>query len=249
MTAATRIVSRPSPNHDARPTGTTIDILLLHYTGMVTAEAALQRLTDPAAKVSAHYTIDEDGTIYAHVDEEHRAWHAGVSHWAGRSDINACSVGIELVNPGHEFGYRDFAAAQIQALIGLARAILARHPIPPQRVLGHSDVAPARKQDPGERFPWGTLARHGIGLWPTRIAPKRYEPVHRDATGSAVMALQKKLRRYGYGLSLSGRYDDEAALVVAAFQRHFRPSKISGEADEETVAVLDSLLALAKLTP
>ena len=249
MTAEIRTIPRPSPNHDARPEGTPVDILLLHYTGMQTAEAALQRLTDPVAKVSAHYTIDEDGTIYAHVDELRRAWHAGVSHWGGHGDINARSVGIELVNPGHEFGYRDFPSAQIEALIRLAHGILARHPIPPARVLGHSDVAPNRKQDPGERFPWATLAAQGIGLWPTGVALPRGRGLHRDTTGPAVAALQGKLRRYGYGLSATGRYDVETSLVVAAFQRHFRPAAVSGEADDETLAVLDNLLALAKLAP
>ncbi len=159
---------------------------------MRTAEAALQRLTDPAAKVSAHYTIDEDGTIYAHVDEMRRAWHAGVSHWAGHSDINARSVGIELVNPGHEFGYRDFPSAQIEALIRLAHGIWRVTPFRRARVLGHSDVAPARKQDPGERFPWATLAKQGIGLWPTGVALPHGQSLRRDAKGPAVAALQRK---------------------------------------------------------
>src|SRR5581483_4361023 len=141
-------IARPSPNHDERR-GRAIDMLVLHYTGMKSAEAALDRLCDPAAKVSAHYTIDEEGRIYAHVPEDRRAWHAGRSFWAGEGDINACSIGIELVNPGHEFGYRPFAEAQIQSLIGLAKGILHRHAIVPARVLGHSDVAPARKDDPG----------------------------------------------------------------------------------------------------
>ena len=141
-------------------------MLVLHYTGMKTAKAALERLCDPAAKVSSHYTIDEDGTVYAHVPEARRAWHAGVSSWAGATDINARSIGIELVNPGHEYGYRDFPDAQIEALITLCQGILLRHPIPSARVLAHSDVAPARKEDPGERLSLGALARAGIGLWP-----------------------------------------------------------------------------------
>lgn len=241
------LLSRPSPNHDARPAGTPIDILLLHYTGMPTAEAALQRLTDPAARVSAHYTIDENGDIYVHVDEARRAWHAGVSHWAGHADINARSIGIELVNPGHEFGYRDFPPAQIEALIDLARDILVRHPIPPERVLGHSDVAPARKQDPGERFPWAFLAKRGIGLWPEGARAHKGRSLHRKAKGEEVRALQEALQRYGYGVSVTGRYDNATALVVAAFQRHFRPVRISGEADEETLGILDKLLELANL--
>ena len=160
-------IERPSPNHDARPAGKPIDILLLHYTGMRDAEAALRRLTDPAAKVSSHYLIDEDGATYRLVDEGRRAWHAGVSYWGGERDINGVSIGIELVNPGHEFGYRPFPQPQMEALVELGRAILARHPIPPARVLGHSDVAPTRKTDPGELFDWRALAEAGIGLWPT----------------------------------------------------------------------------------
>src|SRR5262249_36882522 len=162
------IVHRPSPNFDARRGGTPIDILALHYTGMPTAEGALARLCDPAAKVSAHYTIDEDGTIYRHVAEAERAWHAGVSCWAGARDINDRSIGIELVNPGHDFGYRAFPDAQIAAVIELARGIVERNRIPPARVLGHSDVAPKRKIDPGELFPWPRLAAEGLGVWPKR---------------------------------------------------------------------------------
>ncbi len=164
---ALRIVQRPSPNHDERPAGTPIDMLVMHYTGMRTAGEALARLCDPDAKVSAHYTIDRDGRVYTHVPEDRRAWHAGVSYWAGERNVNARSIGIELVNPGHEFGYEPFPEEQIAALIDLAGGILSRHPIPAHRVVGHSDVAPARKMDPGERFPWKQLAEFGIGIWPT----------------------------------------------------------------------------------
>ncbi len=162
-----KLISCPSPNHDERPVGGAVDILVLHYTGMKTADEALARLCDPAAKVSAHYTIGRDGRVFAHVPEERRAWHAGVSYWAGERNVNGRSIGIELVNPGHEFGYEPFPCAQIAALIDLAHGILKRHPIPPHRVLGHSDVAPARKTDPGEFFPWRHLAEFGIGLWPS----------------------------------------------------------------------------------
>ena len=157
------MIERPSPNHDDRG-GAPIDMLVLHYTGMVSAEAALSRLCDPKAKVSAHYIIDEDGTVYALVAEARRAWHAGLSFWAGLRSVNACSIGIELVNPGREFGYHAFPAAQITALKNLCREILARHSIPAARVLGHSDIAPARKEDPGELFPWQRLAR-AISEW------------------------------------------------------------------------------------
>ena len=218
-------VERPSPNQDERG-GAAVDMLVLHYTGMTSGAAALARLCDPAARVSAHYTIDEDGTVYAMVPETRRAWHAGISHWAGARDINARSIGIELVNPGHEFAYRAFAEAQIAALIPLCQDIVKRHAIPSWRVLGHSDVAPARKEDPGELFPWKRLADAGIGLWP---APGT------DPGAEAVAAL---LTRYGY--------DPEAPpeKIVTAFQRHFRPSRVDGMADAETRAMLSGLLAL-----
>jgi len=216
------VIERPSPNHNARPSGTPIDILLLHYTGMETAEAALDRLCDPEAKVSAHYTIDEDGTVYRHVDEARRAWHAGKSYWAGATDVNGRSIGIELVNPGHEFGYRAFPEPQMTALIALAREIVTRHAIPPYRVLAHSDVAPDRKQDPGELFDWERLAEAGIGLWPTTSAA-----TNRDANAL--------LKRFGYNPDADG--------VVAAFQRHYRPARIDGIVDEETLGRLGALVA------
>ncbi len=228
------IVERPSPNFNERA-GVPVDILLFHYTGMPTAAGALQRLCDPEAKVSAHYTIDEDGTAYRHVDEAKRAWHAGVSCWAGERDINARSIGIELVNPGHEFGYRDFPEAQIAALIALAQGILARHPIPPRRVLGHSDVAPRRKIDPGEKFPWARLAAAGIGLWP--------EHPRLDISRSIqVPEIQRHLSAFGYDCPASGVLDEDTRLAITAFQRHFRPKLVSGIPDGET-AVLAALLA------
>jgi N-acetylmuramoyl-L-alanine amidase len=220
-----KIIERPSPNQDERA-GARVDMLVLHYTGMADGRAALARLGDPAARVSAHYMIDEDGTVYAMVPEERRAWHAGISCWAGARDINALSIGIELVNPGHEFGYRPFAEAQVAALIGLSRAILERHSIPPWRILGHSDVAPARKDDPGELFPWQRLAGEGIGFWPEAA---------RDPGADAVPAL---LARYGYDP------DAPQEKVVTAFQRHFRPARVDGIADAETRAMLAGLIAV-----
>jgi N-acetylmuramoyl-L-alanine amidase len=214
----------PSPNHDARPQDGRIDLLLLHYTGMRTADEALRRLRDPETKVSAHYCIDEDGTLVCLVPEERRAWHAGVAHWAGESDINGRSIGIELVNPGHEFGYRDFPEPQMTVLIELARDILARHPIAPARVLGHSDVAPLRKCDPGELFDWSRLAEAGIGLWPAR-------PVTAEAPARELLA------RFGYGF-----VEEDEAAVLRAFQRHFRPAAITGEADAETLGLLAALV-------
>ena len=216
-------IDQPSPNHDGRG-DRTIDMLVLHYTGMRSAQEALARLCDPAAKVSAHYTIDEDGTVYAHVPEARRAWHAGQAYWAGATDINARSIGIELVNPGHEFGYRDFPENQIAALTGLCHEILARHPIPSWRVLGHSDVAPARKDDPGELFPWERLAKAGIGLWP-------------QAAVSDLGA--EALKRFGYDPNCP---TDKA---ITAFQRHFRPKRLDGQWDSECASLLAWLLAQA----
>ena len=230
---ALHIVERPSPNHDARAAA--IDMLVLHYTGMKTAEEALARLTDPSAKVSAHYTVDTEGRVWRHVPETRRAWHAGASFWAGEANVNGRSIGIELVNPGHEFGYVPFTEDQIASLIELAQGILARHAIPPARVLAHSDVAPARKTDPGELFPWPRLAEHGIGVWPVA----RSSQSERRVTGGAAFAAD--LARFGYGVPPD--VDVPLEAVVAAFQRHFRPSCIDGVADSECTAILESLLA------
>ena len=238
-----RRVECRSPNHDARPAGAAIDMLVLHYTGMMTADEALARLCDPSAKVSAHYTIDTKGCVYVHVPEERRAWHAGASHWAGRNGVNDCSIGIELVNPGHEFGYVPFTDDQIASLIDLARGILARHPIPPGRVLGHSDVAPGRKTDPGELFPWAKLAENGIGTWPKgKNSPPpcgEVDPALPERVGGKNTDFAKKLSRFGYGVP--PKVDVPLEAVVAAFQRHFRAAKIDGIADDECRAILASL--------
>ena len=221
-------IAAPSPNFDDRPPNTPIDILILHYTGMQTGAAAVARLCDPEAGVSAHYTVDEDGTVFTHVPEERRAWHAGISYWAGTRDVNARSIGIEIVNPGHEFGYRSFPGSQIEAVIRLAREVVKRRKIPAARVLGHSDVAPARKMDPGELFPWGRLAHAGIGLWPqTRKC-------------ALAVPFESGLRAFGYGLPPD--MDVPMATVIAAFQRHFRPAKIDGCADAECECILAALL-------
>jgi len=234
----TELIDRPSPNFDPRPEGVPIDILVLHYTGMRTAEEALARLCDPEAKVSSHYTVDEEGQIYRHVDESKRARHAGVSYWAGERDVNNRSIGIEIVNPGHEFGYVPFPNAQIAALIDLAHDILARHPIPQRRVVGHSDVAPARKMDPGELFPWITLAREGIGLFP------HSSPIAGFVTPASEEEFSAMLSSYGYGIS-----PDVAvplSTVVAAFQRHFRPERVDGIIDADSHARLCALLQLTE---
>ncbi|HTO85820.1 MAG TPA: N-acetylmuramoyl-L-alanine amidase [Methylomirabilota bacterium] len=234
------MIDRPSPNHDARPQGQAVDILVLHYTDMASAEAALARMTDAAAQVSAHYCIDEDGTVYRLVPEERRAWHAGVSYWAGARDINARSIGIELVNPGHSCGYRPFPEAQMQALADLARGILARHPIPAHRVLGHSDVAPARKIDPGELFDWQWLARAGVGLWPQALGFPDPGPAR---NAHDIADTQSKLGRFGYGIAVTGILDPSTRQTLSAFQRHFRPACFDGRPDGETRRRLAALIA------
>jgi N-acetylmuramoyl-L-alanine amidase len=234
------VIDRPSPNHDARPPGLAVDMLVLHYTGMTSGTAALDRLCDPAAKVSAHFLIDEDGRLYRLVAEARRAWHAGASSWAGASDVNGRSIGVELVNPGHEFGYRPFPEPQVAALIELARDLLARHPIPPARVLGHADVAPARRADPGELFPWARLARAGIGLWPEPLAGARPE--------LEVAAVQRRLVRFGYGVAETGVLDAATVHAITAFQRHFRPDRVDGRIDADTAARLQTLVALVDAT-
>jgi N-acetylmuramoyl-L-alanine amidase len=218
------IVERASPNFDERPADTPIDMLVLHYTGMESAEAALARLTEPAAKVSAHWLIDEDGTVVRLVPDTMRAWHAGASFWRGDTDINARSIGIELVNPGHEFGYRSFAESQMAALLELASDIVARHPIPPRNVVGHSDVAPRRKMDPGELFDWRRLARAGIGLWP-------------GESGECVMG-EDAVRLM---LSTIGYETEDLFATLTAFQRHFRPARVDGRLDRETARLAKAL--------
>jgi N-acetylmuramoyl-L-alanine amidase len=227
-------VARPSPNHGPRPPGAAIDILILHYTGMTSAGAALARLTDAEAAVSAHYVIDEDGITYALVDEARRAWHAGVSFWAGADNLNDRSIGIELVNPGHEFGYRPFPEPQMRALEVLAREIIVRHGIPAHRVLGHSDVAPTRKQDPGELFDWPRLARAGIGAWPRPSACTATPGMPLTAEEAA----EARVLLAGYGYAL-----DDLPAAVAAFQRHFRPGRIDGALDRDCLLRLRDLIA------
>lgn len=240
-----RIIERPSPNHAARKGDAPVDILLLHYTGMISREHALARLCDPAAAVSAHYLIDTHGLVYRLVAEDRRAWHAGVGFWRGARDINSRAIGIELVNPGHEFGYRPFPQAQMAALADLATGIIARHrAITPDRVLGHSDTAPARKIDPGEKFDWAWLAEHGVGLWP-RL--RREEPATDTSLSLAetenIAKMQSLLAEFGYEVPQSGIFGVATRAAIAAFQRHFRPWQIDGLPDSDTRARLEDLLA------
>lgn len=223
---------RPSPNHDARPEGGAVDILLIHYTGMPSAEASLDRLCDPAARVSAHYLIEEDGRVWQLVDETSRAWHAGLGYWAGATDINARSIGIELQNPGHEFGYRPFPEPQMAALIELARDIRTRHPIPDWRILGHSDTAPTRKQDPGELFDWYRLACAGIGVWPAETPLSETE----NAPWETLLA------RFGYDIA-------DKAAALTAFQRHFEPKSLGKPVSEASKRRMAGLLAAIPADP
>lgn len=251
----TKFIKRPSPNFDARTRP--IDLVVLHYTGMQDAETALNRLTDPTplagkypgpwqafdvvadaplSRVSAHYVVDEAGQVYALVAEEHRAWHAGASSWEGEGDVNARSIGIEIVNGGHDFGLPEFPDAQIAALIPLLREIFGRWPaLSATRVVAHSDIAPERKMDPGEKFPWKKLAQSGVSIWPKTIT---FRTEHGE---DRVGRVQQQLVAIGYGVQLTGMMDGATRAALHAFQRRFRPSSIDGLIDEETQMLLASL--------
>lgn len=213
-------IAAPSPNFEDRAGGVSPTMIILHYTGMQTGQAALERLCDEASKVSAHYLVEEDGSIFQMVEESKRAWHAGKSYWAGETDINSHSIGIEIVNPGHEFGYRTFPEAQIEAVIKLCQDIQSRHAI--RHVLAHSDIAPDRKEDPGELFPWKHLSEHGIGFWPGEVEGK--------------IDVSNALREIGYNPAL-----DENTLITA-FQRHYVP-----EVFEQNTAGQTCTLTLSRL--
>ena len=239
----------PSPNHEPRRNGLMPDMLILHYTGMDSAEAALDWLTRQESEVSCHYLIDEEGRIAQLVAESERAWHAGQSLWGGETDINSCSIGIEIHNPGHDFDYPDFPAAEMHAVESLCLDILSRHAIPPARVLAHSDVAPGRKRDPGEKFDWERLARAGIGLWVPPAPVEGDQGLGPGDEGETIAALQRDLLDYGYGVEVTSTYGTGLEKVVEAFQRHFRPARIDGRADESTRETLARLLAARAKTP
>ncbi len=214
----------PSPNHDARPDGEPVDILMLHYTGMRSAAEAIDRLRDPVARVSSHYVVEEDGQTWQLVPENRRAWHAGVSHWRGHHTLNGRCIGIEIVNPGHQWGYRPFPALQMAAVCELCLGILRRHPIPPRNVVGHSDVAPDRKDDPGELFDWRGLAANGVGVWP-------------GPDGAPAPDVMAALAAIGY------RTDLPQAVLLRAFQRHWRQDRVDGVADDQTRSRVAAVLA------
>ena len=233
------LIPYASVNHGPRPVGQTIDTLVLHYTGMMSSEEAVARLCDPAAQVSAHYLIEEDGRIMQLVPEHRRAWHAGLGRWRGHSDINSRSVGVELVNPGHAWGYRAFSAMQIAALVPLCQGIVARHGIEARNVVGHSDIAPNRKEDPGELFPWAELAAQRVGMWPVQSS---------RTSGSLtpdLACVQAGLACFGYAVEVTGCFDLATRNAVLAFQRHFRPARLDGLFDGMCADLLADLLRQA----
>jgi N-acetylmuramoyl-L-alanine amidase len=228
-------------NHESRRNGRRPDLLLIHYTGMRSAAGAVDWLTRAESKVSCHYAVDEHGLVTQMVPETLRAWHAGVSHWAGEDDINSCSIGIEIHNPGHHIDYWEFSPDQMAAVEALCVDIVRRNDIPPERVLGHSDVAPQRKDDPGEKFNWRRLAKAGVGLWVAPAPLRNDAGVALDDRGPAVLRLQERLRALGYGVPAHGTYDEATRRVVLAFQRHWRQARTDGRADTSTLETLTRL--------
>lgn len=232
----------PSPNQDDRPDRCRVDMVILHYTGMRSAGEAVARLRDPAARVSGHYVVDEDGSVLRLVPEARRAYHAGVSCWRGLRRLNNRSIGIEVVNPGHQHGYRDFPVLQLAAVCDLCLEILSRHDVPPRNIIGHSDVAPDRKEDPGEKFDWEGLARNGVGLWPVGVPDLGTSGAVRDA--ASLRDVRAALAHIGYEVAPEGGLDPALAAVLRAFQRHWRPEAVTGQADTGTLA---RLLAVARM--
>jgi N-acetylmuramoyl-L-alanine amidase len=249
----------PSPNHGERKqslkTGSTApDGIILHYTGMPSASEALLWLANPISEVSCHYFVFEDGRIWQMVPENRRAWHAGRGSWHGDTDMNSRSIGIEIANIGHDLSIPDplpppgpdFPEVQIEAVIALVKDIAVRWKIPDGGILAHSDIAPGRKIDPGECFPWERLAAAGVGLWPDKIsaAPSALPSYRLCDEGMPVAALQSMFARFGYGIEISGVYDQRTFDVVVAFQRHWRQGRVDGIADGETLGVLRALMRL-----
>jgi N-acetylmuramoyl-L-alanine amidase len=241
----------PSPNVEPRRAGLSPSILVLHYTGLPTAARAIDVLSREDCKVSCHYVVDIDGRITQMVAEDTRAWHAGVSSWAGETDVNSASIGIEIQNEGHVAGCPPYPAMQMAAVRDLCGDILARHrSITPPRVLAHSDVAPGRKIDPGEWFDWPWLASAGVGLW---IEPAPLDD--KDAgfgpgdEGAAIVRIQSLLAAFGYGVTPTGLFDTPTATVLKAFQRHWRPARIDGRLDASTLATAERLVAAAGMPP
>ncbi len=241
-----RVKEASSPNHGLRPAPGKVGLVILHYTGMRDRDSALERLKDPESGVSAHWLIDEAGEIFRLVPEEMRAWHAGEGSWRLCEDINSVSVGIEMMNPGHEFGLREFPGAQIDALEGLLADVLQRHGLGPEDVVGHSDVAPLRKRDPGELFPWKRLAERGLAVWPEDLNSSVAGTLIPGSRGRSVRVLQERLQKIGYGITVDGIYGPMTRAVVFAFQRRFRPAQIDGTADSGVRVLVDKVAELTK---
>lgn len=234
---------RVSPNFGPRRDVSRADMIVLHYTGMETGEAAERWLCDPTSEVSCHYLVHEDGRVVQMVREADRAWHAGRGSWHGATDINSRSIGIEIVNPGPLAGHPPFPEAQIQAVMTLCLDISSRLDIPKERILAHSDIAPGRKIDPGPVFPWERLHARGIGHLPAPVQPAAIDPIMTGEEGARVECVQSMLNLYGYGIEITGRFDARTRTVVEAFQLHFRRRKVDGVVDAETHALLTALVA------
>ncbi len=235
-----------SANCDNRPKGIEIDTIIYHYTGMRSHEEALSRLCDVNAKVSAHYMVLENGEIIRLVAEEMQAWHAGISCWNGKAALNENSIGIEIVNPGHEFGYKKFPQIQMDAVLALSLDILSRHKVPKRNIIGHSDVAPLRKKDPGELFDWRFLAENGVGTWPIVEGvrnPEKVLAVFGDDNDS-VLNIQEKLSNYGYHLKKDGYYGEKTEDTIVAFKRHFIQDDMNAFWNSRAMATIDALLSL-----
>ena len=247
-----RLVNRvhPAENFEPRRKGVKPSILLMHYTGMPSCEKAIDWLSRRESKVSCHYVIDIEGSVTQMVSEKLRAWHAGVSRWRGERDINSHSIGIEIHNPGHGDDYNEFPDRQMQAVTELSREIIARWGIAQENVLGHSDVSPGRKIDPGEKFDWAGLAAAGVGRW---VEPEPLGPLigthSRQVTEEAIAHVQRLLAGYGYGVEINGRLDAEGRDVISAFQRHFRPQRVDGVIDASTMATLERLIDASDFVP
>jgi len=236
-----KFIDTPSPNFDERTLP--ISLLVLHYTGMETGVIALERMCDPEAKVAAHYMVEEDGRVFRLIDESKRAWHAGVSSWGGETNINSASIGIEIVNGGHDFGLPDFPSEQIKAVISLCQDVMKRNNISDFGVVAHSDIAPTRKQDPGEKFPWAKLADANIGIWPeVKTKDQRILLSKQDNHENQIKRVQGALKYLGYGIGVNGNLDSATLSVIETFQRRYRPFKVDGLLDVETLALLTLLV-------
>lgn len=234
------IVQSPSPNFDDRTLP--ISMLVLHYTGMESGAAALSHMCNASSKVSAHYMVEEGGDVFQLVDEKHRAWHAGVSSWGGEMNINSASIGVEIVNGGHDYGLPDYTKTQIPAVVELCQGILTRHNIDPMNIIAHSDIAPARKQDPGEKFPWVVLAKQGIGYWPEgTITEDKRVLFEQNERGRGISVIQSGLAYIGYGIEITGVLDEPTRMVMTALQRRYRPDLIDGNIDVQSLEIVTNL--------